>query len=195
MLIFIFLFFAAYLMGSISAAILMAQIFKLPDPRLHGSRNAGATNILRLGGKTPALLTLIFDISKGVLPILIGKYLEFSEVQLGSLLFAALFGHLYPIFFRFQGGKGIATAFGGLLALNPISGIVLALSWLATAMVFRISSLASLTACVLAPFILFWRTQNLILSLIMTFISLILIIKHRNNIHRLYLGTEPKIGK
>lgn len=195
MLSFILLFFAAYFMGSVSSAVFMAKLFQLPDPRFHGSHNAGATNILRLGGKIPALLTLIGDIAKGVLPILIGKYLELSDIQLVSVLFAALFGHLYPIFFNFQGGKGIATAFGGLLAIHPFSGALLALSWLLSAMIFRISSLASLVAALLAPFIFFWHTHDIRFSAIIFLISLILMIKHRKNIHRLYLGTEPKIGK
>lgn len=192
-LIIIFAIFAAYLIGSVSSAIIVCHLMRLPDPRTQGSRNPGATNVLRIGGKKAAIITLLGDTLKGILPVLIAKWLGFDATILVFIAFAAFLGHLFPIFFRFEGGKGVATAIGCLLALNWPTG----LSWLATwgiiAFLFRYSSLASLTASLLAPLYIWFFTHNLIWTITIALMSIILIIRHRSNIVKLVRGEESKI--
>ncbi len=141
----------AYLIGSISTAIVTCKLMGLPDPRKQGSGNPGATNVLRFGGKKAAIITLIGDMVKGVLPVLLAKWYGLDTMGLGLVAFAVFFGHLFPIFFRFQGGKGVATAFGCLIALSWPLGVSLGITWLIIAMVFRYSSLAAILAALLAP--------------------------------------------
>ena len=185
----------AYLFGSISSAVIVSRVMGLADPRTAGSGNPGATNVLRLGGKKAAILTLLGDVLKGALPVLLARALT-SEAQIIALvaLFAFL-GHLYPVFFGFRGGKGVATAFGVLLALNPwVGGAVLA-TWLVMAFAFRYSSLSAITAAVLAPlYVALWLPglPYLIVTLVM---SLLLLWRHRPNIRNLFAGVEGKIGR
>ncbi len=185
-----------YLIGSVSSAVLVARLMGLPDPRTVGSRNPGATNVLRYGGRVAAALTLAGDVLKGVVPVWLARALTDDPWVLAATALAAFLGHLYPVFFGFRGGKGVATALGVWLALEPLIALLLALTWLATAAVFRISSLAALVASVAAPFYVAWRlresTALLALALVM---SALLVWRHRDNIRRLLTGQESRIGR
>jgi glycerol-3-phosphate acyltransferase PlsY len=184
-----------YLVGSVSSAILVARLMGLPDPRTVGSRNPGATNVLRYGGRLAAALTLAGDVLKAVVPVAAARALTDDAWLLAATALAAFLGHLYPVFFGFRGGKGVATALGVWLALEPITALLLALTWLATAAVFRISSLAALVATLAAPFYVAWRlpqTAYLALALVM---SALLVWRHRENIRRLVTGQESRIGR
>ncbi len=183
----------AYLFGSISSAIVTCKIMGLPDPRKQGSGNPGATNVLRFGGKKAALITLFGDMIKGVIPVLAAKWYGFDAFGLSLVAFAAFIGHLYPIFFRFEGGKGVATAFGCITTLAWPVGLTLAATWLATAAVFRYSSLAAVVTAIAAPFYA-WYFTNVDYTVTVAVISLLLIYRHRSNIKKLLAGKEDKIG-
>lgn len=184
----------AYLFGSISSAVITCKLLGLPDPRTQGSGNPGATNVLRIGGKKAAIITLVGDFLKGVIPVLIAKALHISDLGLACVTFAAFFGHLYPLFFKFQGGKGVATAFGCMTALSWPVGVCLLVTWLDIAFMFRYSSLAALVTALSAPFFTYFFT-NTIFTLMVTIMSFFLIIRHRKNIQNLFTGKENKIGK
>lgn len=184
----------AYLFGSISSAVIVSRLMGLPDPRTQGSNNPGATNVLRIGGKKAAIITLLGDILKGTLPVLIARGLGLDTTTIALVTLAAFLGHLYPVFFGFKGGKGVATAFGCLFALNWPLGIVLSVTWALIAFLFRYSSLASLTTACLAP-LYTWYFTNTPYTLAVIFITALLIYRHRNNIHKLLHGEESKIGK
>ncbi len=184
----------AYLMGSISSAILVARLLGLPDPRSQGSGNPGATNMLRLGGKRAAIVTLIGDMLKGVLPLLLARALGASDVALAGTAAAAFLGHLYPAFFGFQGGKGVATLFGTLLGLNWLVGFMVLGTWLLMAILFRYSSLAALIASALAPAYLAWLQPVPAFILAVCGMVVLLFWRHRSNISKLIAGTEGKIG-
>lgn len=186
---------AAYLFGSISTAVLIARAMGLQDPREVGSRNPGATNILRYGGKTAAVLTLIGDILKGVIPVLIARALTADAVIITLCGFAAFLGHLFPVFFSFRGGKGVATALGVWFALNPWVGLALLATWILMALLFRYSSLAALTASAAAPLYVAWLSPGTPYLATMIVMSAILIFRHRSNIRNLIVGTETKIGR
>ncbi|MGA9032102.1 MAG: glycerol-3-phosphate 1-O-acyltransferase PlsY [Sulfuricaulis sp.] len=186
---------AAYLFGSISTAVLIARAMGLQDPREVGSRNPGATNILRYGGKTAAVLTLIGDILKGVIPVLIARALTADAVIITLCGFAAFLGHLFPVFFSFRGGKGVATALGVWFALNPWVGLALLATWILMALLFRYSSLAALAASALAPLYVAWLSPGTPYLATMIVMSAILIFRHRSNIRNLIAGTETKIGR
>lgn len=187
--------YCAYLFGSISSAIIVCRIMGLPDPRTQGSRNPGATNVLRIGGKKAALITLMGDVLKGVIPVLAAKWYGLDAVTLALVAFAAFLGHLFPIFFRFEGGKGVATALGALLALSWPTGLCWIATWLLVALLFRYSSLAALVASLLAPAYIGFFTHNLTYVVVIALMSLILIIRHRGNIAKLIAGKESKIGR
>lgn len=184
-----------YLMGSISTAIIVARIMGMPDPRTQGSGNPGATNMLRMGGKKLAAFTLLGDLVKGLIPVLIARAVTADSTALAAVAFAAFIGHLYPVFFGFKGGKGVATALGVLLGLTwPVALATLA-TWIAMAALFRYSSLSALTAAALAP-VYMWQfngQQAYIAMAVM--LSLLLIWRHRSNIRNLLSGKESKIGK
>ncbi|EKE00786.1 MAG: Membrane protein containing DUF205 [uncultured bacterium] len=183
----------AYLIGSLSSAIIVCKFLNLPDPRTQGSMNPGTTNVLRIGGKTPAFITLAGDMLKGFIPVLIGHLIGIGGVFLGLIAMAAFLGHLYPVFFKFQGGKGVATALGSFLALSPVAGIAIIISWILVAVTFRYSSLAALVAAISAPiFMLFFANIGYLIPSLM--ISAMLIWRHRDNIQRLRAGTENKIS-
>lgn len=186
---------AAYLFGSISSAILVCKLMGLPDPRTQGSRNPGATNVLRIGGKKAAVLTLLGDVLKGFIPVLAAKWIGLGETGLALVMFAAFFGHLFPVFFRFEGGKGVATLIGCLLALSLPIGISWMLTWFMMALLFRYSSLSSLTASLLAPVYVWYFTGSLIYTMTIALMSLILIYRHRSNIANLIAGKESKITR
>ncbi len=190
---------AAYLLGSISFAIVVSKLFRLEDPRTFGSGNPGATNVLRTGNKLAAVLTLIGDCVKGWIPV--GLAVQFDEkLALGdagiALIAIAVFaGHLWPVFFRFKGGKGVATALGVLLGLNLILGLATLVTWIVAAYAFRYSSLAALIASLFAPFyyaLLFGPGVKLAAVVLM---SVLLIYRHRANIANLLSGKESRIGK
>lgn len=185
---------SAYLMGSVCSAIIVCQLFSLPDPRKAGSKNPGATNVLRLAGKKYAAIVLVADMLKGVLPVLIAKLLGAGPVLLGFTCLAAIVGHVYPIFFDFKGGKGVATTLGALLAFHLGIGLLVVLTWLIVAYVSRYSSLSSMTAVLLAPlFSLFFFDQlNVFFPLLM--IAGLVIFQHRQNIVRLIHREEPHVS-
>lgn len=194
----------AYLLGSLSFAVIVSRVMGLSDPRTYGSKNPGATNVLRSGSKPAALVTLLLDGLKGWLPVaLVGWYgqpygMEEGTVALVGL--AAFLGHLYPVFFRFQGGKGVATALGVLFGVHWLLGLATVLTWLIIAIFFRYSSLASLVSAVFAPvFYLLangvaWYTDTRI-TLSICVMSLLLFYRHRENIVRLLAGKESRLGK
>ena len=189
---------AAYLLGSVPFAIISSKIFGLADPRSYGSKNPGATNVLRSGNKLAALLTLIGDSAKGAVAVLIAQYyggtMAPGQALIVVVALAVFFGHLYPLFLGFKGGKGVATAAGILLAIDPLLGLVTLATWLSIAFIFRYSSLSALVAATVAPVsaVLMWGA-DLRLWAVAT-IAFILIGKHWQNLQRLMAGTEPKIG-
>jgi glycerol-3-phosphate acyltransferase PlsY len=190
---------AAYLLGSISFAVLVSKLMRLPDPRSYGSKNPGATNVLRSGNRAAAVLTLAFDALKGYVPVLaallLAPRLGFGEMTIALVGLAAFLGHLWPVFFRFQGGKGVATAAGVLLALNPWLGLATLLTWVIVALFFRYSSLASLVSAAFAPFyqLLIWGPSASVLTIAV--MSLLLVYRHSANIKKLLAGTESKLGQ
>lgn len=182
-----------YLLGSVSSAVLISRWLSLRDPRTIGSGNPGATNVLRESGKLAAALTLAGDILKGIVPVLLARWLSDDAVIIAAVAAAAFVGHLYPVFFQFKGGKGVATAAGIYLALNPALGIWLLVTWLAVAGVFRYASLAALVTGAVSPLYVWLRvpeTAYLVLSVVM---AGLLIWRHRTNLARLIAGTEDRI--
>jgi len=185
----------AYLLGSVSSAIVIARLFGLKDPREVGSGNPGATNILRYGGKKAAILTLLGDVLKGAVPVLIAHALGADSVILALTMLAAFLGHVFPVFHGFKGGKGVATAFGALTAMNGWVGLALVGSWLLMAVTTRYSSLSAITVSVLAPVYVWVFTRNPALILATGIMALFLLWRHRSNIQKLLAGTETKIGR
>ncbi|MGM9491773.1 glycerol-3-phosphate 1-O-acyltransferase PlsY [Ideonella sp. YS5] len=190
---------AAYLVGSLSFAVIVSRFMGLADPRSYGSGNPGATNVLRSGNKAAALLTLAFDALKGYLPVLAALWWQarfgWGETTVGLVGLAAFIGHLWPVFFRFQGGKGVATAAGVLMALNPLLGAATLLTWLIVAFFTRYSSLAAIVSAAFAPFfqLLQWGPSPMVLPI--TVMSLLLVWRHHANIRKLLAGTESKLGQ
>ena len=184
----------AYLIGSLSAAIIICKLMGLPDPRTQGSRNPGATNVLRIAGKKTAALVLLGDMLKGLIPLLAARAFDVEDHILAAVGLAAFLGHLYPIYFGFHGGKGVATSLGILLGLSwPLAAAVLA-TWLFMARVFRISSLSALTAAIAAPLYTWLLLNSVPLLIMVCVISTMLLWRHRGNIQRLISGAEGKIG-
>jgi glycerol-3-phosphate acyltransferase PlsY len=190
---------AAYLIGSLSFAVIVSRLAGLADPRSYGSGNPGATNVLRSGHRAAALLTLALDALKGYVPVLLalvyGPRLGLSDNVVALVGLAAFVGHLWPLFFRFQGGKGVATAAGVLMALNPWLGAATLVSWVIIAAFFRYSSLASIVAAAFAPFyqLLIWGLDPALLCIVP--MSLLLIWRHEGNIRKLLAGTESRLGQ
>ncbi len=194
---------AAYLLGSLSFAVIVSRVLGLHDPRTYGSKNPGATNVLRSGSKLAAVVTLVLDAAKGWLPVALvawyGKPYGLFEGTMAMAGLAAFLGHLFPVFFRFQGGKGVATALGVLLGFGWSIGLAAAASWLIVAYFFRYSSLASLVAAVFAPvYYIFgdgvaWYMDKSVL-MAMVVMGLLLAWRHAANINRLIKGTESRIG-
>jgi len=182
---------AAYLIGSISSAVLICRLWRLPDPRQHGSGNPGATNVLRLGGRLAAALVLLLDLLKGTIPVWSAYFLGIGPLFLGIIAIAACLGHIYPIFFRFQGGKGVATALGAMLPMGlDLAGMLIA-SWLLVLAITGYSSLAALVAAVLSPLFTYWIKPAYTLPVAM--LSCLIIWRHQGNIIRLLSGQESKI--
>jgi len=184
----------AYLLGSVSSAILVCRLMGLPDPRTQGSHNPGATNVLRIGGRKAAAITLLGDSLKGFLPVLAYHFLDVTPLVFALTAMAAFLGHLYPLFFGFKGGKGVATALGTQFGLHWMIGGIVALVWLFIAKVMKISSLAALLSMALAPLVvwLVWPAPELVIM--QAVMSVILVWRHRSNIRKLLSGTEGGIG-
>lgn len=178
----------AYLLGSISSAILICRVLGHPDPRTDGSGNPGATNVLRVGGKPSAALTLASDVLKGVIPVLVARALVLSPTGVALAGFFAVLGHILPVFFQFRGGKGVATAFGMLFTLHWPAGLVAGAVWAALFGLLRVSSVASLAAFIAAPIALWvWLPGAFVPMVVLT---LVLLIRHHENIRRLLNGEE-----
>lgn len=188
----------AYLIGSVSFAVVVSRVFGLSDPRTYGSKNPGATNVLRSGSKVAAVLTLLGDALKGWVAVFLAQtYAARYGVGDGGIALAAIasfLGHLYPVFFRFQGGKGVATALGILVALDVWLGLATLATWLIIAFFFRYSSLAALVSAVFAPFYyaMFWGLD--VTTLAIGAMSLMLVWRHRGNVEKLLAGTESRLG-
>jgi glycerol-3-phosphate acyltransferase PlsY len=186
---------AAYLLGSVSSAVVVARIMHLEDPRDVGSKNPGATNILRYGGKTAAALTLLGDLLKGVVAVVIARLVTDEPLVLASIGLLALLGHVYPVFFGFRGGKGVATGFGVWLALSPWVALALALTWLLAAALFRYSSLSALIATALCPLYVWLVLRQWPYVVLSVAMGALLIWRHRSNIEKLLAGKESRIGQ
>ncbi|AHG64223.1 putative acyl-phosphate glycerol 3-phosphate acyltransferase [Advenella mimigardefordensis DPN7] len=195
---------AAYLIGSVSFAMVASRLFGLQDPRTFGSGNPGATNMLRTGNRKAALLTLLGDAFKGWLAVALAIYLApragFTESTIALVAIAVFLGHIYSFFLKFKGGKGVATAIGVLFALQPWLAIATIATWVIIAIFFRYSSLAALVAAVFAPFYYYLGGRvawpfSMPWFLAICFLSIVLIIKHRKNIQNLLAGTESRIGQ
>jgi acyl phosphate:glycerol-3-phosphate acyltransferase len=188
----------AYLLGSLSFAVIVSKAMRLDDPRSYGSGNPGATNVLRSGNKLAAILTLLLDALKGVVAVLVARALaprlDLAETTIALAGLAAFVGHLYPVFFRFRGGKGVATAAGVLLALNGWLGLASLGTWLIIALATRYSSLAALVTAVLAPVYTWWLAGDVRVVALVAVMSALLIWRHRSNIAKLRSGTEAKLG-
>lgn len=180
----------AYLLGSISSAIVLSKIMGFKDPRSEGSNNPGATNVLRIAGKKAAFLTLVGDCLKGIIPVLLARWLAADPLVVALTAFAAFSGHCFPVFFHFRGGKGVATAIAATVGFNWIAGAILIAIWLLFARVFRISSLAAIISFCALPLLIYWREQDLQVSIVFVAISVILIWRHKANIQRLIQGSE-----
>ena len=186
--------FASYLIGSLSSAIIVCKLMHLPDPRGEGSGNPGATNVLRFGGKKAAAITLAGDMLKGLIPVLIVKYMGMSNQIIALVGFAAFLGHLYPVFFQFKGGKGVATMLGVMFGFSWWIGLATAGTWLFMAKIVKISSLPALVATALAP-VYVWYWFNDVTAIGLTIImTVILFWRHRSNIQNMVKGTEDAIG-
>jgi glycerol-3-phosphate acyltransferase PlsY len=193
----IIVFLVAYLLGSISTSILACRTFGLPDPRTVGSKNAGATNVLRISsdkfGKKVAIIALVGDVLKGVIPVIIARFLDFELVYLLAVGFFALLGHIFPIFFKFRGGKGVASFIGVLLAVHFWSGLSFVIIWLFVAKVLKISSISALIASLVIPIIFYIWTNDSIASFIVLGMSILIFITHKSNIIRLLHKQEGEI--
>jgi acyl phosphate:glycerol-3-phosphate acyltransferase len=182
---------AAYLLGSVSSAVLVSKLFRLPDPRLHGSCNPGATNVLRLGGKLPAILVLLFDILKGTIPVWGSYFLKIEPLFLGLIAICACVGHIFPLFFGFKGGKAVATAFGAMMPIGlDLAGLLIA-SWLIIVALSGYSSLAAILTVSLAPLFTWFIKPLYTIPVLM--LSILIILRHRENIVRLWQGKESKV--
>ncbi len=188
---------AAYLIGSVSFAVIVSRVFSLPDPRSYGSGNPGATNVLRSGRKSAAALTLLGDVAKGWIAVFLAR--SFAEPGVigaaeSAAMVAVVLGHAYPVFHRFQGGKGVATVLGTLTGVNLyLAGGALA-TWIIIAFFFRIASLASLVSAAFAPFFCYLLYGIHVITAAVTFIALLIIYRHRSNIRNLLAGKESRIG-
>ena len=183
-----------YLFGSISTAIIVCKLMRLPDPRTEGSRNPGATNVARIGGKKAAAFTLLGDMLKGLIPVLLAHALNAGAIVLAGTALAAFLGHLYPVFFGLQGGKGVATALGVSFGLHWPAGLAISAIWLIMAGLFRYSSLSALTAFALAPAVFFLLMREPAVTVAMLAMTVMLFWRHRTNIADLLSGKEGKIS-
>lgn len=189
---------AAYLIGSLSFAVIVSKYYGMDDPRTYGSGNPGATNVLRSGKKKAAALTLLGDALKGLVAVVLARCLQdalnLSDITIAAVAVAALVGHMWPLFFGFKGGKGVATALGVLLALSPATALVCAAIWLVMAFGFKVSSLAALAATLAAPLVAFWLMPYPSWAWATVVIAVLVLYRHKSNIQNLLQGKEGKIG-
>ena len=189
---------AAYLIGSLSFAVIVSKYYGMDDPRTYGSGNPGATNVLRSGKKKAAALTLLGDALKGLVAVVLARCLQdalnLSDITISAVAVAALVGHMWPLFFGFKGGKGVATALGVLLAFSPATALVCAAIWLVMAFGFKVSSLAALAATVAAPLVAFWLMPYPSWAWATVAIAVLVLYRHKSNIQNLLQGKEGKIG-
>jgi len=185
----------SYLLGSISSAIFICKICNLPDPRTKGSKNPGATNVLRIGGKFAAAFVLIFDGLKGAAPVIVAHYFGYNLFDLTIILLCSFLGHVFPVYYGFKGGKGVATYLGGLFGINFFVGLTFSIIWLIVAKVIKVSSIAALTATVLSPiYFYFITTHDVRATMVIFLINLFIYFTHRENIKRIMNGEEGVIG-
>ncbi|MGQ4275458.1 glycerol-3-phosphate 1-O-acyltransferase PlsY [Pseudidiomarina sp. E22-M8] len=183
----------AYLFGSLSSAVIICKLFGLPDPRVTGSKNPGATNVYRLGGKVPAILTLSFDVLKGMIPVWVSYFLGITPLFLGMIAVAACLGHIFPLYFQFRGGKAVATALGTMFPVAWEMALLLIATWLLVFRIGKVSSLAAIITVTLAPFYAYWIKPQYTVPTIM--ISILIIWRHQANISRLRHGSEQRIRR
>ncbi len=183
-----------YLCGSLASAVIVCRVMGLPDPRKEGSGNPGATNVLRMGGKKAAALTLAGDVLKGAIPVLLAHLLSDSPAVVAGTAVAAVIGHMYPVFFRFKGGKGVATTFGAVAAAVFPVALLMGAVWVVTAMATRYASLASMAAAVVAPLFALVFIREPAITVALVIIAALLVYRHRANIQRLRIGTESEIN-
>lgn len=183
----------AYLLGSLSTAVIACRLTGLPDPRTQGSGNPGATNVLRFGGKKLAVIVLLGDLLKGLIPVLVAQALALSPRTVGIVGLLAFAGHIFPVFFGFRGGKGVATALGVILGLSWPTALILVAIWVAVALLFKYSSLAALCAALAAPVVIWLNAPDYVIVVLI--LSLVLLWRHRSNIRNLLRGAEPRVGK
>ncbi|USD37037.1 MULTISPECIES: glycerol-3-phosphate 1-O-acyltransferase PlsY [Ferrimonas] len=183
----------AYLLGSISSAVLVCKLKGLPDPRYHGSNNPGATNVLRLGGKAAAVMVLLFDVLKGTIPVWTGYYLGIDPLSLAFIGIAACLGHIYPVFFGFKGGKGVATALGALAPISDWMGLLIIATWLVIVFITQYASLGAVLTSMLAPLYTYLIKPQYTLSVAL--LCLLIIWRHQDNLVRLWQGKEPKVSE
>ena len=184
----------SYLVGSVSSAIVVCRLFRLPDPRLAGSHNPGATNVLRLGGKLPAALALFGDLLKGFLPVWAANYWDGEPWFVSAVFFAAVMGHLFPVFFGFKGGKGVATFLGGIIGLSPILGGIFALTWFGIFVICRYSSLSAIIAILTMPVWVYYGLDPNY-TIVFSVLAALILWRHRGNMVRLWQGTESKFKR
>lgn len=184
---------SAYLLGSLSTAVIACKLTGLPDPRTQGSGNPGATNVLRFGGKKLAIVVLLGDLLKGLIPVLAAQSLSLPPLTVGITGLLAFAGHIFPVFFGFRGGKGVATALGVILGLSWPTGLALVAIWVTVALIFKYSSLAAVCAALAAP-VITWVSAPVYFTIVLI-MSVALLWRHRSNIHNLLHGTESKVGK
>ena len=190
----------AYLIGSFSSAIITCKIMGIEDPRNTGSHNPGATNVLRHGGKKAAIITLLGDMLKGLIPVLVVSQLQVYQLQTDTLIIAlvglfALLGHIFPVYYGFKGGKGVATYYGVILGMNLIAGLIAVAIWFGMAAIVKISSLSALVSIFFTPFILWYFSQSVELTSAVALMSILVFWRHKQNIKSLLQGSENKIGK
>lgn len=188
-----FMIVVAYLFGSISSAIIVCRLVGLPDPRHVGSGNPGATNVLRIGGKLAALGVFLFDVLKGVFPAALAFRLNLSPSEIGFIALAACLGHVFPLFFKFRGGKGVATAYGVMLPLGGMISLAVILTWITVFVTSRYSSLSSVITALIAPFYVWWFKPEFTFPVAL--VCCLLVYRHHDNIQRLWRGQEDKVWK
>lgn len=184
----------SYLFGSVNSSIIFSKIYKLKDPRSYGSKNPGATNILRSGNKILALIILISDMLKGILPIIMAFYFLESKLLVQIIGLAAVAGHIFPIFYKFHGGKGVATSFGSILGFDLILGLICLMTWLITAFLFRYSALSAIVTFTFLPIYTWLSYEIYTITYVYLVLSIVVIYKHRSNIKNLINNKETKIG-
>ncbi len=184
----------AYLIGSFSTAIITCKIMGIEDPRSTGSNNPGATNVLRHGGKKAAIITLIGDMLKGLIPVLIATQLQMENTVIALTALFALLGHVFPVYYGFKGGKGVATFYGTILAINWQVGLIVLLIWLLIAAILKISSLSALVSIFSTPLVLWYFSHSVELTMACAIMSMIVFWRHKQNIRSLLRGSEAKIG-